>query len=81
MKYTVIAVYSLEGNEIHSDVKTTKYPDIAKSFFNNFAMLMKMDPLLGIKRVSLYADGNEIERTMIKYGRGNEPVRRGTTRS
>ena len=62
MKYTVIVVYSLEGNEIHSDVKTTKYPDIAKAFFNNFEMLMKMDPLLGIKRVSLYADGNEIER-------------------
>ena len=68
MKYTVIAVYSMQGNEIHSDVKTTKYPDIAKAFFNNFAMLMKMDPLLGIKRVSLYADGNEIERTMIQNG-------------
>ena len=64
MKYTVIVVYSLEGNEIHSDVKSTKYPDIAEEFFNNFAMLMKMDPLLGINRVSLYADGNEIERTI-----------------
>ena len=62
MKYTVIAVWEMEGNEIHSDVKTTKFPEIAKSFFGNFAMLMKMDPLLGIKRVSLYADGNEIER-------------------
>ena len=68
MKYTVIVVYSLEGNEIHSDVKTTKYPDIAKAFFKNFEMLMKMDPLLGINRVSLYADGNEIERTIIQYG-------------
>lgn len=64
MKYTVIVVYSLEGNEIHSDVKTTKYPDIAKAFFDNFAMLMKMNPHLGINRVSLYADGNEIERTI-----------------
>ena len=62
MKYTVIVVWEMEGNEIHSDVKTTKFPDIAESFFDNFAMLMKMDPLLGIKRVSLYADGNEIER-------------------
>ena len=68
MKYTVIVVYSMEGNEIHSDVKTTKYPDIAKAFFNNFEMLMKMDPLLGIKRVSLYADGSEIERTIIHNG-------------
>ena len=68
MKYTVIVVYSLEGNEIHSDVKTTKFLDIAKAFFDNFAMLMKMDPLLGIKRVSLYADGSEIERTMIHNG-------------
>lgn len=68
MKYTVIVVYSLEGNEIHSDVKTTKYPGIAKAFFKNFEMLMKMDPLLGIKRVSLYADGNEIERTVIQIG-------------
>ena len=62
MKYTVIVVWEMEGNEIHSDVKTTKFPDIAEAFFDNFAMLMKMDPLLGIKRVSLYADGNEIER-------------------
>ena len=62
MKYTVIVVWNMEGNEIHSDVKTTKFPDIAEAFFDNFAMLMKMDPLLGIKRVSLYADGNEIER-------------------
>lgn len=69
MKYTVIVVYSMDGNEIHSDVKTTKYPDIARAFFNNFEMLMKMDPLLGIKRVSLYADGNEIERTIIQYGK------------
>ena len=68
MKYTVIVVYSLEGNEIHSDVKTTKYLDIAEAFCENFAMLMKMNPLLGIKRVSLYADGNEIERAMIQYG-------------
>ena len=68
MKYTVIVVYSLEGNEIHSDVKTTKFLDIAEAFFENFAMLMKMDPLLGINRVSLYADGNEIERTIIQYG-------------
>lgn len=69
MKYTVIVVYSMDGNEIHSDVKTTKYPDIARAFFNNFEMLMKMDPLLGIKRVSLYANGNEIERTIIQYGK------------
>ena len=62
MKYTVIVVWNIEGNEIHSDVKTTKYPDIAKAFFNNFEMLMKMNPHLGIKRVSVYADGNEIER-------------------
>ena len=62
MKYTVIVVWNMEGNEIHSDVKTTKFLDIAESFFDNFAMLMKMDPLLGIKRVSLYADGSEIER-------------------
>lgn len=62
MKYTVIVVWKMEGNEIHSDVKTTKYPDIARAFFDNFAMLMRMDPLLGINRVSLYADGNEIER-------------------
>ena len=68
MKYTVIVVYSLEGNEIHSDVKTTKFLDIAEAFFDNFAMLMKMNPLLGIKRVSLYADGNEIERTIIHNG-------------
>lgn len=66
MKYTVIVVWVIDGDEIHSDVKTTKYPDIAKAFFNNFAMLMKMDPLLGINRVSLYADGNEIERTVRK---------------
>ena len=69
MKYTVIVVYSMEGNEIHSDVKTTKFPDIAEAFFDNFAMLMKMDPLLGINRVSLYADGNEIERTIIQHGK------------
>ena len=62
MKYTVIVVWKMDGNEIHSDVKTTKYPDIARAFFDNFAMLMRMDPLLGINRVSLYADGNEIER-------------------
>ena len=68
MKYTVIVVWEMEGNEIHSDVKTTKFPDIAEAFFDNFAMLMKMDPLLGIKRVSLYADGNEIERTIIQSG-------------
>lgn len=68
MKYTVIVVWKMEGNEIHSDVKTTKYPDIAKAFFNNFAMLMKMDPLLGINRVSLYADGNEIERRLNDAG-------------
>ena len=68
MKYTVIVVYSMDGDEIHSDVKTTKFLDIAKAFFSNFEMLMKMDPLLGINRVSLYADGNEIERTMIQYG-------------
>ena len=68
MKYTVIVVYSMEGNEIHSDVKTTKFPDIAEAFFKNFEMLMKMDPLLGIKRVSLYADGNEIGRRVIQYG-------------
>ena len=68
MKYTVIVVWNMEGNEIHSDVKTTKYPDIARAFFDNFEMLMKMDPLLGIKRVSLYADGSEIERTIIQYG-------------
>ena len=64
MKYTVIVVWNLDGNEIHSDVKTTKYPDIAKAFFNNFEMLMNMNPHLGINRVSLYADGNEIERTI-----------------
>ena len=68
MKYTVIVVWNMEGNEIHSDVKTTKFLDIAEAFFNNFAMLMKMDPLLGIKRVSIYADGSEIERTMIQNG-------------
>lgn len=68
MKYTVIVVWKMEGNEIHSDVKTTKYPDIAKAFLNNFAMLMKMDPLLGINRVSLYADGNEIERRLNDAG-------------
>ena len=68
MKYTVIVVWEMEGNEIHSDVKTTKFLNIAEAFFNNFAMLMKMDPLLGIKRVSLYADGNEIERTIIQNG-------------
>lgn len=62
MKYTVIVVQSMEGNEIHSDVKTTKFLDIAEAFFDSFSMLMKMDPLLGIKRVSLYADGSEIER-------------------
>lgn len=64
MKYTVIVVYSLDADEIHSDVKTTKFLDIAEAFFDNFAMLMKMDPLLGITRVSLYADGSEIERTI-----------------
>ena len=69
MKYTVIVVHSMEGNEIHSDVKTTKYPDIGRAFFDNFEMLMKMDPLLGINRVSLYADGNEIERTIIQNGK------------
>lgn len=68
MKYTVIVVWKIEGNEIHSDVKTTKYPDIAKAFFNNFEMLMKMNPLLGINRVSLYADGNEIERRLNDAG-------------
>ena len=68
MKYTVIVVYSLEGNEIHSDVKTARLLGIAEAFVNDFAMLRKMDPLLGIKRVSLYADGSEIERTMIQIG-------------
>lgn len=68
MKYTVIVVWVIDGDEIHSDVKTTKYPDIAKAFFDNFDMLMKMNPHLGINRVSLYADGNEIERTMIQNG-------------
>ena len=68
MKYTVIVVWEMEGNEIHSDVKTTKFLDIARAFFNNFEMLMKMNPHLGIKRVSLYADGNEIERTIIQNG-------------
>lgn len=68
MKYTVIVVWKMEGNEIHSDVKTTKYPDIAKAFFNNFEMLMKMNPLLGINRVSIYADGNEIERRLNDAG-------------
>lgn len=68
MKYTVIVVWKMEGNEIHSDVKTTKYPDIAKAFFKNFEMLMKMDPLLGIKRVSLYEDGYEIERRLNDAG-------------
>ena len=68
MKYTVIVVWNMEGNEIHSDVKTTKFLDIAEAFFDNFAMLMKMNPLLGIKRVSLYADGSEIERTVIQDG-------------
>ena len=71
MKYTVIVVWKMDGNEIHSDVKTTKFLDIAEAFFNNFAMLMKMDPLLGIKRVSLYANGSEIERTVIQYGNQN----------
>lgn len=69
MKYTVIVVWVIDGDEIHSDVKTTKYPDIARAFFDNFAMLMKMNPHLGINRVSLYADGNEIERTMIQNGK------------
>lgn len=68
MKYTAIVVWNMEGNEIHSDVKTTKSLDIAKAFFDNFAMLMKMDPLLGIKRVSLYADGSEIERRLNDAG-------------
>ena len=68
MKYTVIVVWKMDGNEIHSDVKTTKFLNIAEAFFDNFAMLMKMDPLLGIKRVSLYANGSEIERTVIQYG-------------
>ena len=71
MKYTVIVVYSLEGNEIHSDVKTTKFLDIAEAFFNNFAMLMKMDPLLGINRVSLYANGDIIERRIKENGNQN----------
>ena len=71
MKYTVIVVYSLEGNEIHSDVKTTKILDIAEAFFNNFAMLMKMDPLLGINRVSLYANGDIIERRIKENGNQN----------
>lgn len=69
MKYTVIVVWVIDGDEIHSDVKTTKYPDIAKGFFDNIAMLMKMDPHLGITRVSIYADGNEIERTIIQNGK------------
>ena len=72
MKDTVIVVWEMEGNEIHSDVKTTKFLDIAEAFFDNFAMLMKMNPLLGIKRVSLYADGSEIERTIIQNGNGNQ---------
>ena len=61
MKYTVIVVYSLEGNEIHSDVKTTKFLDIAESFFKNYCILMK-DPSLRIKSVLLYANGDMIER-------------------
>ena len=62
MKYTVIVVWKTEGNEIHSDVKTTKYPDIAKSFFEAYCKLMNTSPSLSLKRVSLYEDGYEIER-------------------
>lgn len=68
MKYTVIVVWNMEGNEIHSDVKTTKYPDIAKAFFKNYCILMK-DPSLQIKSVLLYANGDIIERKTIQKGR------------
>ena len=61
MKYTVIVVYSLEGNEIHSDVHTSSYREIAESFFKNYCILMK-DPSLRIKSVLLYANGDMIER-------------------
>ena len=61
MKYTVIVVYSLEGNEIHSDVHTSSYRESAESFFKNYCILMK-DPSLRIKSVLLYANGDMIER-------------------
>lgn len=61
MKYTVIVVYMMEGNEIHSDVHTSSYQEIAESFFKNYCILMK-DPYLQIKSVSLYANGDLIER-------------------
>lgn len=72
MKYLVRVVwcYACTG-KIQSTCKETERRSIAESFFNNFEMLMKIDPLLGIKRVSLYADGNEIERTIIQNGSQN----------
>ena len=68
MKYTVIVVWMIDGEEIHSDVHTSSYREIAESFFKNYCILMK-DPSLRIKSVLLCADDNEIERRIIQYGK------------
>lgn len=61
MKYTVIVVWVIDGDEIHSDVHTSSYKEIAYSFFKNYCILMK-DPSLQIKSVTLYANGDLIDR-------------------
>lgn len=61
MKYTVIVVWVIDGDEIHSDVHTSSYEEIAYSFFKNYCILMK-DTSLQIKSVLLYANGDLIDR-------------------
>lgn len=67
MKYTVIVVWTIDGDEIHSDVHTSSYLEIAESFFKNYCILMK-DPSLRIKSVSLFANGDLIERRLNDAG-------------
>ena len=70
MKYTVIVVWMIDGDEIHSDVHTSSYREIAESFFKNYCILMK-DPSLRIKSVLLYANGDMIERRINENGNQN----------
>lgn len=68
MKYLVRVVWMLENGEIQSMIKKTDYHVIAEGFFNNYCTLMEKSPYLGIKRVSLYEDGYEIERRIKENG-------------
>ena len=57
----LIRVVWREGEEIKSLAKETNYRINAESFFLNYSQMMKL-PYTEIIRVSLYEDGNEIER-------------------